>query len=542
LERDDLLMSAVELVEPLRDTEQTALATDVVAGSAGCVPHLLQMHQATGREFFLDMATHLGDEIIHRATRKPVGWSWGEPTVEIHAQHLCGMAHGAAGIGHALTELFHATREEKFRYGAELAFSYEDQFFDAAALNWPDFRNVALGKIMSERRSGEIGEILMADGIASLAYTTKFMNAWCHGAPGILLTRLRASEVFASFRHREMTELVLPHCASLVSAARVGMDNFSLCHGLAGNAETLLVASDKLNAPALRKGIGDLAAVAAERYELSGVAWPCGTIGGVADPSLLVGEAGIGYFFLRVHEASVPSLLLPEAPLNVLYSSREPEQDLDTMRREYIDVYFRSTRVALDALGHFSISTLGPPGDEITQAEQFFGDRIAAVENPTIRSQLQARFALDKSRLEFTRSIRDHTLAFLRKRLPPRQMPQHLEEASFTTVCHVRIVFSELEYGATENDISLGDEQGSRSGYYLLYDDQSITQLQHLGILAGLILFTLQGNELTLLELHGRIEAELGAEIASGIRANIRRQVELCCRAGLVEWAHRRCE
>jgi hypothetical protein len=44
--------------------------------------------------------------------------------------------------------------------------------------------------------------------------------------------------------------------------------------------------------------------------------WPCGVPGGGESPSLMLGLAGIGHFYLRLYDpASVPSVLLvkPEA-------------------------------------------------------------------------------------------------------------------------------------------------------------------------------------------------------------------------------------
>jgi hypothetical protein len=45
------------------------------------------------------------------------------------------------------------------------------------------------------------------------------------------------------------------------------------------------------------------------RYAATVEGWPCGVPGGVA-PSLLCGHAGIGVFYLRLHDATVPSALL----------------------------------------------------------------------------------------------------------------------------------------------------------------------------------------------------------------------------------------
>ena len=48
-----------------------------------------------------------------------------------------------------------------------------------------------------------------------------------------------------------------------------------------------------------------------EIYEKNRLPWPCGVPGGGDTPNLLLGLAGIGYFYLRLHDpATVPSVLL----------------------------------------------------------------------------------------------------------------------------------------------------------------------------------------------------------------------------------------
>jgi lantibiotic modifying enzyme len=47
-----------------------------------------------------------------------------------------------------------------------------------------------------------------------------------------------------------------------------------------------------------------------ERYARTGVSWPCGTHSGET-PNLMLGLAGIGYFYLRLAVPQVPSVLLP---------------------------------------------------------------------------------------------------------------------------------------------------------------------------------------------------------------------------------------
>src|SRR5262249_7884271 len=78
-----------------------------------------------------------------------------------------GFSHGAAGLALALLELHSITGRLDFRDAARRAFDYEETLFDPHRGNWADLR----------RPSG----------------TSRFELAWCNGAPGIALARLRAA-------------------------------------------------------------------------------------------------------------------------------------------------------------------------------------------------------------------------------------------------------------------------------------------------------------------------------------------------------------
>lgn len=67
-------------------------------------------------------------------------------------------------------------------------------------------------------------------------------------------------------------------------------------------------ASAVLAQPALRQQAEARAMRGREQFELQDRAWPTHPLAN-GDPSLMIGEAGIGYFYLRMADAAVPSLL-----------------------------------------------------------------------------------------------------------------------------------------------------------------------------------------------------------------------------------------
>lgn len=86
-----------------------------------------------------------------------------------------------------------------------------------------------------------------------------------------------------------------------------GHANYSLCHGLCGNAEVLLEGVNILpTGEALARGV---ATNGVQLYGDSPTSFPCGVPGGMT-PNLLLGLAGIGHFYLRLAFPEVPSVVL----------------------------------------------------------------------------------------------------------------------------------------------------------------------------------------------------------------------------------------
>jgi lantibiotic biosynthesis protein len=271
---------------------------DLLAGYAGAIPLLLRargIHQ--GPESLLEAAARLGDHLLAVAARDDAGWSWGEygmPGVK-QTGNLLGFSHGAGGIGWALLELHHATGEERFREAAEGAFQYERHWFDAEHGNWPDLRDPEVS------------------GSAPAADAPAFMTAWCHGAAGLGLSRLRAWQLTGEAEARQEAEVaVATTLENLRGGTEMSQTNDCLCHGRGGNCETLIYGAEVLGRPewlqrAEEIGLQEIEACAAQRAP-----WPCGTYGAVEVPGLMLGLAGIGYFYLRLADpAGTPTVLIP---------------------------------------------------------------------------------------------------------------------------------------------------------------------------------------------------------------------------------------
>jgi hypothetical protein len=220
-EQQELLDRAAELLRQCALETWAECEADILSGYAGCIVGLLTLQRMLKDESLMNLAASLGDKLLQSADDSGAGSSW-RSARRNDSQNLTGLSHGAAGIGYALLELSVATDDHRYRALAERAFSYERAWFDADHGNWPDFRQD------SNRR-------------ARSALPLTFATTWCHGAPGIGLTRLRAYELFRDSIYKDEADIALNTTyASLKAALYAGNINFSLCHGVAGQAEVLL--------------------------------------------------------------------------------------------------------------------------------------------------------------------------------------------------------------------------------------------------------------------------------------------------------------
>jgi lantibiotic modifying enzyme len=199
------------------------------------------------------------------------------------ALHLCGLAHGAAGV--ALAFEAHATLSSAtpYRWRAEAAAArlFERSHFDAAACSWADLRGGA------------------SDGGTGPGHP----RYWCHGSIGIAQERLRAQRSACD------DPTIAADLAAALSAARRETEricrgpagpgagfsaNASQCHGLSGIID-LLVDTGTAADLALAREVAGFIRLDASRPE----GYRCGNPGGEPAPGLMVGLADIAWGLLR---------------------------------------------------------------------------------------------------------------------------------------------------------------------------------------------------------------------------------------------------
>ena len=284
LDRPVLVQRALDLMACLdADIAPTDRDCSIASGWAGAALVALRLHHDTGDPGLLARAAAWGEQILERRTAQgngPRAWPYQGRAP------LAGFYLGAAGCAYVLFALGAAAGDDRFTAAAAEALDYENTLFDETEGNWRDLRPASPG---SMRRP--------------------FMTSWCHGAPGIALSRLAALDVRDDARWRRDLDVAV---ATTIGRAMDDVDH--LCCGNCGRIGVLLAAAHRLARPDLQDAAYRRAAWVIRRAQgAGGYRLAPGLAELAAAPSLMRGSAGIGYQWLRLAEPElVPSLLMLE--------------------------------------------------------------------------------------------------------------------------------------------------------------------------------------------------------------------------------------
>lgn len=281
---------------------------DLLGGQAGLAAVLAAVGVREGDEALLEAAELVADRLAASAERRADHASW--PGTEAQLANLLGLSHGTTGIALALLEVNQVRPKAPYADAAAAALRYERGLFDPSRRNWPDFR-IAPG----EEGSGP-----------------RFPVAWCHGATGIGMARLRMLDLLPDdpFILAELDAATQTAAAMINVPLDPASSDVTLCHGVTGNNELILMVGDRLqraDALAAAAHVGDILISSWHRQNMP---WGCGIPDCGETVSLLTGTAGIGYHFLRLHDpGAVPPILLPPNG-NVGSAPTAAEADLET--------------------------------------------------------------------------------------------------------------------------------------------------------------------------------------------------------------------
>lgn len=270
---DDALVSTA-----LRRLERVAAlphrSPDVFNGTAGRARAHLLAWGATGDGAQLTAAVAAGDALLDAA--KPHGdelfWTIPPGFDDLTGRSYLGYAHGVAGIGDVLLDLFEATAQERFadaaaRAAARLGRLARPALADASGLVWPE-----------------------SEGGSPSGAT------WCHGSTGIARFLLHAA-----MADLDPTAMDLARAAARTVALGARSADPSQCHGLAGNIELLLDMWQATGEPQHRAHAFDLARIlqAFSVQRDGALAW-FSDVPPTVTSDYLVGYSGVAMCLLRL--------------------------------------------------------------------------------------------------------------------------------------------------------------------------------------------------------------------------------------------------
>lgn len=283
----DLLIDALASAELINDDLIAADRNlDLMAGSAGGVLGLLRLFRDTGEEDVLKRAAKCGEHLLSTPRQGAIGKrSW--ISRGLWSKPLNGMAHGAAGYAYSLASLAIATKREDFAMAALECLAFENLSFDISRSNWPDFR---------------------------FGRTANFPCKWCHGAPGIGLSRVAMRKIGAiqlfpasNSPNDPLTDDIHKALAGVERGWRPHLD--TLCCGTLGSIEFLCEAGEALADHDLQETAKQRlltvmqTAAASEDYRWN-------TSERRFNLGLFRGLAGIGYTCLRRVDSTLPNILI----------------------------------------------------------------------------------------------------------------------------------------------------------------------------------------------------------------------------------------
>ena len=259
---------------------------DIIGGSAGAILSLLTLYDATGDGKILDIAItcgrHLCDQAVENADGS-IAWR-SDPDGLL----LAGFSHGTAGMALALARLHAACGDPSFLDVGWKAIQYERTVYDAEQRNWPAF--------LPQGRK-------------------RFINTWCHGAPGVALGRLGCLNLFPEEQRSSMLQELQIALDTTVATGITQIDH--LCCGNLGRIDILFTAGRQLQDQRLKEIAMAGATLVLQRAK-DNRAFSLATDpqrNACFQPGFFRGISGVGYALLRFAEPEhIPSAMLWEVP------------------------------------------------------------------------------------------------------------------------------------------------------------------------------------------------------------------------------------
>jgi type 2 lantibiotic biosynthesis protein LanM len=258
------LMKVLTKIETLIENDQQL---DIIEGCAGFIAVLIYAKPLIEKNNFNRLLKKCVEHLLKLYPEPSVLTPFQKKNG--YSQALLGFSHGVAGIAWALNHANVYLKRTDVSLWVQEALIYEDQYFNKIKNNWPNF----------------------------IKKSPSYQTAWCHGAPGIGLSRLTMN----------LPDKMLSAEKNTLKNGFSG--NMCVCHGSLGNLEFLHQLKNKI--PSKKRKTNYLKAWSntISQIEQNGLTLQVPST--LFLPGLMLGNAGIAYQLMRlVSPEKVPSILM----------------------------------------------------------------------------------------------------------------------------------------------------------------------------------------------------------------------------------------
>ena len=259
---------------------------DFLLGTCGVIQVILNLYELSKNEKYLEMSIEIAMKLIKAATyedEKIIYWVSSQST-----NALAGLSHGQSGYALVFARLGKLSGNIYFFAIMDKIINYENQMYNEKINNWADKR-VINGKSNEEKGVNPV--------------------AWCHGATGILLSRIRMYQYLESKVDKKKIEIDIGRAVR--STLEFGYrNNYCLCHGNFGNLEIIRDYAILFKDEHIKQLCDNL--LESLLKQIMNKEWHCGLPNEYVNPGFMTGLAGIGYSLIRRYNNEIPSILALE--------------------------------------------------------------------------------------------------------------------------------------------------------------------------------------------------------------------------------------
>lgn len=233
---------------------------DFLDGISGLICILVECFKKFNIDYFLDYSFELAKKLII--------------DVQSANNFLTGFSHGYSGVIYSLCKVYSITNDSYILNSIKTFTKLENKFFDESRENWEDLRD-----------------------------NTFDSYYWCHGLPGITLSRLELFKL-GLISKSQLLSLVN---SIMTSNHNISLDH-SICHGILGNVDILIECNKFLNCNYIKRyiytEINNFVESTQSKSYLSGHPSK------IPIDNFMLGKYGIAYILLRYKHNDTSNVLL----------------------------------------------------------------------------------------------------------------------------------------------------------------------------------------------------------------------------------------